>query len=121
MTLCICPTKIIPRPIPTPTAVTRMPHAVGPPFSDPETKMGPTDITAPAPVKAITMPIVIARTKAWSFRNRTPSVRSESASVAFSLPLRRRLPSLRSGSPRIIHAEKKKVRASSHRATDSGF
>ena len=87
-------------------------------------KTGPTEMTAPAPAKAITMPKVIARISGCWRRNAIPSLTSEIAEpndrgVIFARFARTAAPALRSRRL-TIRAEKANVRASTQRANDSG-
>ncbi len=113
----------IPAPMPTPRAVIRMPNPAVTAPSEYWANATPTDITDPAPANAMTMPTVRVRTSACSRRNRMPSRMSASADVADkgSASADRDAGPDRRSSPHTIHAENRKVKASSHSASDQGW
>ncbi len=116
------PARPMPAPIPMPRAVIRMPNPAVAAPSEYWAKAGPTDITEPAPAKAMTTPTVRVLTSACSRRNRMPSRMSARADLADSPSAsaeRGRRPRFRS-SPHTIQAENRKVSPSSHRASDQG-
>jgi hypothetical protein len=118
------PRRPIPTPIPIPSAIMSSPKPVEPAFTVYRANTGPRDITEPAPAKAITMPRVIDRIRGCVRRNLHPCRTSTSAEwTPNRSPSKRgrRPPRDRMTSRDTILAEKKKVRASSQSARDSGW
>ena len=118
------PSEAMPRPMPIPRAIISTPNPVDPAWSEYRAKIGPSEITDPAPPKATVMPRVIVAMRGLPRRNRTPSLISWIAEAKLS-----RAPSARARAatagrndrPHTIRAEKRNVAASNHRARNSGW
>ncbi len=112
-------TVAIPTPMPTPNAVTRTPQPALPAPRVLVANTGPSASTAPTALKATTIPVVIARARGCSRRNRRPSTMSRPI-IERSTRAPRRAAGVRIGIPVSITAENRNVPASAQSASASG-